>query len=147
MSLEIRSKIMFSVAVILGIYALIWGVAPFTSFNISARVLLDVLDWPIDNFAHELDRNTKWLSAIGAGLLATVAIFLGGIVAPAIRKGDTQTLRVAFWAIVVWFVIDSAGSIAAGVTSNVYFNILYLLLMVLPMIGIGDKELQSISNK
>jgi len=133
---------MFFVAVILGIYALIWGVAPFTSFNISARVLLDVLDWPLDNLSNELDRNTKWLSAIGAGLLATVAIFIGGIVAPAIKKGDTQTLRVTFWAIIAWYTIDSVGSIAVGITSNVYFNTVYLLLMVLPLMGIREKDLQ-----
>jgi len=137
---------MLVVAVILGVYALIWGVAPYTSFNVSARILLDVLDWPLDSYANDLDRNTKWLSAIGAGLLATVAIFIGGIVAPAIKKGDTHTLRVTFWAIVAWYTIDSVGSIAVGVTSNVYFNTVYLLLMVFPLIGIREKDLQFVKN-
>lgn len=137
MSLELRSKLMVIVSVILGIYAIIWGVAPYTSYNISARILLDILDWPMDNMATELDRNTKWLSAIGAGLLAAVAIFLGGIVAPALKRGDAATIKVAFWAIMAWYVIDGLGSLAVGITSNVIFNTFYLALMIGPLLGIN----------
>ncbi|MBL1276950.1 MAG: hypothetical protein COB30_012770 [Ectothiorhodospiraceae bacterium] len=137
MSLELRSKLMVIVSVVLGIYAIIWGVAPYTSYNISARVLLDILDWPLDNMAAELDRNTKWLSAIGAGLLAAVAIFLGGIVAPALKRGDEAIIKVAFWAIMAWYIIDGLGSLAVGITSNVIFNTFYLVLMIGPLVGIN----------
>ena len=137
MSLDLRSKFMVIVSIVLGIYAIIWGVAPYTSYNISARVLLDILDWPLDNMAAELDRNTKWLSAIGAGLLAAVAILLGGIVAPAIKKGDAAVIRVAFWAIMAWYIIDGLGSMAVGITSNVIFNTFYLVLMIIPLVGIN----------
>lgn len=137
MTLELRSKLMVIVSIILGIYALIWGVAPYTSFNISARFLLDVLDWPLDNMENELDRNTKWLSAIGAGLLASVAIFLGGIVAPALKRGDAAIIKVAFWAIMAWYIIDGLGSLAVGITSNVIFNTAYLVLMIGPLVGIN----------
>ncbi len=38
-------------------------------------------------------------------------------------------------AFIVWYVIDSAGSIAAGVASNVVFNTAYLVLVLIPLLG------------
>ncbi len=146
MTLELSSKLMAIVSVVLGIYALIWGVAPYTSYNLSARILLDVLDWPLDNMANELDRNTKWLSAIGAGLLASVAIFLGGIVAPALKRGDAAIIKVAFWEIMAWYIIDGLGSLAVGITSNVIFNTFYLVLMIGPLIGINYETQEKMAD-
>lgn len=139
MSLELRSKLMRIVAAILGLYALIWGIAPYTSINISARFLLDLLDWPLDSMSEPLDRNTKWLSAIGAGLLATVATFLWGIVAPALKRGDSSVANVTLLAVFTWYIIDGAGSIAVGIYSNVIFNTMYLIAMIVPLIGIPKK--------
>ena len=143
MSLDLRFKLMRMVALILGFYALIWATAPFTSMNISARFLLDLLDWPLDSINVPLERNTKWLSAIGAGLLAMVAILLWGIVAPALKKGDRAVAQTTLLAILVWYIIDGVGSIAVGIVSNVVFNTLYLIAMVIPLIGMPKKGLES----
>ena len=137
MSLEFRFLLMRIVAGVLAAYAVIWGVAPYTSINISARFLLDVLDWPVDSMPNILDRNTMWLSAIGAGLLGAIAMFLWGIVAPALRKGDVNAAKVTFYAFMIWYLIDGIGSIAVGVPANVFFNTCYLILMVAPLIGIS----------
>ncbi|HIE40255.1 MAG TPA: hypothetical protein EYP76_02365 [Thiomicrorhabdus sp.] len=140
MTNEIRYKLMITVSIVLILYAIAWGLAPYTSFNISARFLLDLLDWPVDSMPNILDQNTKWLSAIGASLLAAFAILLGGIVAPAIREGNTHVAKVALWAIAVWFVIDGLGSIAVGIPSNVFFNTIYLIAMIAPLIGVTPKN-------
>ena len=140
MSLAQRFKLMRIIAVIFALYTIIWGLAPFTSFNISARFLIDVLDWPIDNTAAALDRNTKWLSAIGAGLLGAVSVFLWGVVAPALLRGDVVVAKVTLQAFIVWYVIDGVGSIAAGVSSNVVFNTLYLILIMIPLLGMPAKR-------
>ena len=139
MSLDLRFKLMRMVALVLGLYTLVWGLAPYTSINMPARFLLDVLDWPIDNTAAALDRNTKWLSAIGASFLGAVAVFLWGIVAPALKRGDAEVARTALLAFIVWYVIDSVGSIAAGVFSNAIFNTIYLVAMALPLLGMPKK--------
>lgn len=135
MSTNTRAKFMMGVATIFLIYSLLWGVAPFAEINISARIILDLADWPIDNFSTPLDRNTMWLSAIGAGLLAAIAIFLGGIVVPAIREGNSSIIRTTIIAMSVWYIIDGIGSIAAGVASNLFFNSIYLALVLIPLIG------------
>lgn len=140
MSLDLRFKLMRIVAVVLALYAIIWGLAPYTSMNISARFLLDILDWPMGSMNETLDRNTKWLSAIGAGLLACLAVLLWGIVAPALKRGDVDVAKTTLLAFVVWYVIDGAGSIAVGVFSNVVFNTFYLIPMVIPLIGLSKQS-------
>ena len=147
MSLDSRFKMMRVIAVIFGLYTIIWGLAPFTPINISARFLLDVLDWPIDNTAAALDQNTKWLSAIGASLLGAVSVLLWGVVAPALKRGDVEVARTTLLAFIVWYVIDGVGSIAAGVTSNVVFNTAYLALVLLPLLGMPKNLDESKSAK
>lgn len=140
MSLNTRANFLMVVSIIFAIYSLLWGLAPFSEFNISARFILDLADWPIDNLEIPLDRNTMWLSAIGAGLLAAVSVFLGGLVVPAIRERNIRIINTTILAMSLWYVIDSAGSIAAGVISNVFFNSIYLVLVLIPLVCIGKNE-------
>ncbi len=76
-----------------------------------------------------------WLSAIGAGLLGAVSVFLGGIVVPVIKEGNRPVVRTTIIAMMVWYIIDGIGSIAAGVSSNVLFNSVYLVLVLVPLLG------------
>lgn len=134
MSRSTRSKLMTLIAGIFGFYAVLWGLAPYESVNFPSRLILDSLDWPIDNLATPLDKNTMLLSAIGAGLLGAIAVFLGGIVAPAIKEGNKSIIRTAVVAMLVWYIIDGVGSIASGVASNVVFNSIYLVLILIPLL-------------
>ena len=134
MSRSTRSKFMLLISGVFAFYAILWGLAPYESINFPSRLILDSLDWPIDNLSTPLDKNTMLLSAIGAGLLGAIAIFLGGIVAPAIKEGNKSITRTAVVAMIVWYVIDGVGSIASGVASNVVFNSVYLILILIPLL-------------
>ncbi len=131
---------MMIVAIIFAAFSVFWATAPFTTINLPARFILDLSDWPLDNLSAQLDKNIMWLSAIGAGLLGAIAIFLGGIVAPAIKEGNKPIIHTTILAMVFWYVIDSAGSIASGVASNVFFNSIYLALVLIPLIGAGKNK-------
>ncbi len=135
MSLQLRAKFMMVVSIVFGIYSLLWATAPFDTINFPARLILDSADWPVDNLFSPLDKETQLLSAIGSGLLAAIAIFLGGIVVPAIREGNRPVIRTTIVAMVVWYIIDGVGSIASGVGSNVIFNSIYLALVLIPLVG------------
>ena len=124
------------VAVIFGLYAISWGLAPYTDYNLLARLILDISDWPIDRYSSPLDKNTMWLSSIGAGLLGAFSVVLASIVAPAIKSNNTAIINSTIIAMLVWYIIDSGGSIAADVVSNVLFNTIYLLLVLTPLICI-----------
>ena len=136
MTLKTRANFLMVVSIVFFIYSLLWGLAPFAEINISARIILDLADWPIDSISTPLDKNTMWLSAIGAGLLAAVAIFLGRIVVPAIIEGNRSVIRTTIIAMTTWYIIDSIGSIAAGVSSNVLFNSIYLAFVLIPLVFI-----------
>ncbi|VAW97769.1 hypothetical protein MNBD_GAMMA20-2242 [hydrothermal vent metagenome] len=135
MSRHLRAKSMMMVSVVFGIYSLLWATAPFDAINFPARLILDSADWPVDNLFSPLDKETQLLSAIGSGLLAAVAIFLGGIVVPAIREGNRSVIRTTIVAMVAWYIIDGVGSIASGAGSNVIFNSIYLALVLIPLVG------------
>lgn len=140
MSRSTRSKFMMFVSIIFAFYAVLWGLAPFDNINLPSRLILDSLDWPIDNFSVPLDKSTKLLSAIGAGLLGAISIFLGGIVVPAIRDDNKKIILTTIYAMTTWYVIDGIGSIASGVASNILFNSVYLVLVLIPLLWKGKDE-------
>lgn len=143
MSRSIRAKFMMIVAIIFAVYSVLWGLAPYEKINFSARFILDLADWPLDNFLDPLDKNTKFLSAIGAGLLCAISIFLGGIVVPAIREENKPIIHTTIFAMSAWYIIDSVGSVASGVTSNVFFNSIYLGLVLTPLLWKDREEERS----
>lgn len=140
MSLNTRAKFLMIVSITFFIYSILWALAPYPEVNLPARFIVDIADWPVDSLSSPLDRNTEWLSAISAGLLASISIFLGGIVVPALKRHDISIIRTTKIAMITWYIIDSAGSIAAGVSSNVFFNTIYLVLVLIPLVCINKKS-------
>ncbi len=116
------------------LFAFVWGLAPYVSINAPARWLIDLLDWPFGDALATLDRSEKWLSAIGSGLTAGISIMLIGMVAPAVARSDRQVTKVTIWAFVVWYIVDSVGSIASGVPSNAFFNAILLTAILVPLL-------------
>lgn len=133
MSISLRANLMMINAIVFMIYSILWGLASYETINLPSRFILDISDWPVDSLTAPLDRNTQWLTSIAAGLLAAVSIFLGGLVVPAIKENNKRVLQTTMFAMVAWYLIDSIGSVAAGVASNAFFNTIYLALVLLPL--------------
>lgn len=123
-------------AVGLAIFAFFWVGAAFPGLDGPARALLDLLDWPFDGAPATLDRYTRWLSSIGAGLTAAIAAMSWLIVAPALQRRDRTIRNGAAIAIVTWLIVDSAGSIASGVPSNAAFNAIFAALYLAPLAAV-----------
>ena len=147
MSLSTRSKILYYVSLLFLVYSLLWATAPFPAINAPARLILDLADWPFDAFSNPLSRDLMWGSAIGSGLLAAISIFLIGSIVPALRKGDGGPIRTTIIAMVVWYTIDGVGSYFSGVGSNIFFNTIYLALVLFPLVGIPDHLLNNNPEK
>ncbi len=96
--------------------------------------MLDAVDWPIDGAVATLSTEARLMSAIGGGVFAGFAVMLLLIVAPALRRGDAEIRKSALIALLAWYVIDSTGSVAAGVAGNVVFNTLYLAAAIAPLV-------------
>ena len=114
-------------------FAFVWGLAPYQPINAPSRILLDILDWPFGDAALVFDRSEMWLSSIGAGLVVAISIMLLGIVAPAVKNSDRKIVRVTIWAFIAWYIVDGAGSAASGVLSNIFFNTILLVLILIPL--------------
>jgi hypothetical protein len=121
-------------AVGFALFALVWVGAAIPGLDGGARFLLDLLKWPLDGAPDLLDQNTRWLSAIGAGLTAAFAALSWFVAAPGIDRADHEVSKGALIAISTWFLIDSAGSISSGVASNAIFNLLFLVLYATPLL-------------
>jgi len=117
-------------------FAFVWALAPYGAVNEPARLLLDLLDWPLGDAAPDLSRSEMWLSSIGAGLVVGISILLLGVVAPAVEASNKKTVRVTIWAFIGWYVVDSAGSVASGVPSNAVFNAVFLAAILIPLLTV-----------
>lgn len=119
------------------------GLAPLDNLNLPSRLTLDLVDWPIDNYSIPIDTKTKFLSAIEAGLLDAISVFLDGIVVPAIRDGNESMIRTTIFAMTFWCVTEGIGSIASRDAYNVVFNSIYLSLVLAPLLW-KDTEKEAI---
>lgn len=125
------------VSIILFANALIWASAAFPAFDAPGRFYLDFLAWPLGDGRPDWNATTMWLSAIGAGLVGALAVYYYFIVAPAVLEGDRKIIRATIIAAIVWFVIDSAGSISAGFAVNALFNFVTLVPLIGPLLFIS----------
>ncbi len=115
-------------------FAIVWGLAPYQAINWPSRALLDLLNWPFGDSAPAFTQSEMWLSSIGAGLTFAISIMLIGIVAPAAQNRDMKTVHVTIWAFIIWYLVDSIGSVASGVPSNALFNLILLMAILTPLL-------------
>lgn len=115
------------------VFAAFWWLAAVPGYDRPAQLLLDLMVWPIDGGHDQLTIDARFLSAIGAGLLAAFAILLLLVVIPEVKRGNGSVLRGTAIAIVTWYVVDSVGCIFAGVASNVVLNTIYAAAMLVPL--------------
>ena len=119
------------------IFSLIWVLTAFAPIDRPARLLIDILDWPLDGLPAEPSGEARWMGAIGAGLTCGLGLMFVLIFAPIIRMNDPVTGGIvrkgALIGVIAWYVVDSSGSVAAGVPSNAVFNAVFLLLIVVPL--------------
>lgn len=114
--------------------AVLIAAGAFPPTNAAMMVMLDTVDWPVDGEVAALTKEARLMSAVGGGVFAGFSVMLLLIVAPALRRGDRDIRKSTILALIAWYVIDSAGSIAAGVAGNVAFNTVYLAAVLAPLV-------------
>ena len=135
MSPSAAAAMMRIVSAIFFFAALIFASGAFPGFDGLSIYMHDLLDFPIDGATGPYTKEARWFSAIGGGVFASLCLLLFMIVAPAIERGDKAIIRATLISLGVWFVIDSAGSIAAGVPANAAFNVSFLVLLLAPLLA------------
>lgn len=119
------------------ILGLVWVTTAFAGFDTPGRLLIDLLHWPVNGYPAAPSMEARWMGGIGAGLTVAIGLMFIFIFAPLVRTGGMIGKLVRKGIIIslsAWFIVDGAGSIAAGAPSNVVFNFIFYLLAVVPLI-------------
>eukprot|EP00171_Calliarthron_tuberculosum_P008820 IDg8820t1 len=98
-----------------------------------ARFTLDLLSLPIDGKQTFADPTTRFLSALTGGFLFGWGVTLWLLSTIVYDHAPEPTRRAVVIGILAWFMLDSSGSVASGNASNVFFNLIVLLVAVGPL--------------
>lgn len=127
------------------IFSTVFVTIAFKGFDGFAHYVADFIDWTGPAHDEPLSRDARWFGAIFSGLGAGFGAFYVFLVAPLLTVPNLDAQNLAkhggILAAVIWFVVDSAGSVASGVPSNAVFNFAYFLWIVIPL-GLVKFEVQ-----
>ena len=103
-----------------------------------AKAISSLFDWTGLTASDSLTRSARWFAAIMSGLSSGFGAFFVFIVAPLLSHKDDEVFRTVkrggLIAAGLWFVVDSTGSVAAGVPSNVVMNCIFFVTFALPLL-------------
>lgn len=121
---------------------LVTGVLPslavIPAFQEPWRLFFDLLSWPLDNVPADFSASDRQLSAVLGGVLCGWAWALYKLADPAVFNPKIRGLMIqSVW---VWFLLDSAGSVIAGIPLNALSNVSFLLMLLVPLHGLKSVE-------
>lgn len=136
------AALIFRVNVFLSFLAggLLWASGAIPGFDAPAQWAFDFLNWPVDGDPGEMTKLSKFMSAIGGGVLTALGVLNWILVAPAIESGEKRILNAALASVLAWFVIDSTGSVLSGAAPNVFFNLVILALYAVPVLAAAPRD-------
>lgn len=120
-------------AVIIGSFGPVFFLGTMTTTVEPARLTLDLLSWPIDGVTTYSSPDTRFLSALTGGFLFGWGVMIWCLSVWVYDKAPEFVRRSLLVGVLAWFVLDSAGSIASGNSSNAVINVLVLFLVVGPL--------------
>lgn len=111
--------------------ALAMAAAPV--LNLPMRLLSDLLVWPLDGSETLLAHDTRLAFAIGGGVLLGWGLMIWQLAGAPLERAPEAVRAIIRASVLGWFLVDSAGSVAAGAALNVVPNLVFLALFLLPM--------------
>ncbi len=120
-------------AVVIGSFGPVFSLGTMAATAEPARWTLDLLHWPIDGGTTYAHADTRFLSALTGGFLFGWGVMVWCLSQWVYDLAPEAIRRAVLAGLCAWFVLDSAGSIAAGVPSNAVFNVLVLAIAAGPL--------------
>ena len=118
-------------------FAMYWAAAcggcEIAVLNIGEKILdvdanFDVAFWPVNGAEDMTAPATRLMFAIGGGLMVSWGLLMWMIVDRLYPREPHLARTLIITAVAVWFVVDSAASIAAGAPLNAVLNTGFVLL-------------------
>lgn len=120
-------------ALVIGSFGPIFFLGTMDPTSEPARWTLDLLQWPLDGATTWSDPDTKFLSALAGGFLLGWGVTVWCLATWVYESCPEGVRKSVVVGVISWFVLDNAGSIAAGAAPNVLFNTGFLLLGIGPL--------------
>jgi hypothetical protein len=120
-------------AIVVGSFGPIFFLGTMLATSEPARWSLDLLSLPIDGVQNYEAPTTRFLSALTGGFLFGWGIMIWCLQKWVYDLAPEGVRKSVLWGLCAWFCLDSAGSIASGNASNVFFNVIVLLMAVGPL--------------
>lgn len=109
------------------------ALAAVPALNIGVRLLTDLLVWPVDGAETLAASETRLALAIGGGVMLGWGLMIWQLAGDPLERAPDAVRAIIRSSVLGWFVVDSAGSIAAGAALNVLPNLVFLALFLIPM--------------
>jgi hypothetical protein len=120
-------------AIVIGSFGPVFFLGTMAATIEPARLTLDLLSWPVDGVTTYDSPDTRFLSALTGGFLLGWGIMIWCLSAWVYDKAPEAVRKTVLVGVLSWFILDSSGSIASGNSSNVFFNIVVLLIAMGPL--------------
>ena len=120
-------------AIVVAAFAPVFFLGTMEATSEPARWTMDFLSWPVDRQQQFSEPTTRFLSALTGGFLLGWGAMIWCLSAWVYDLAPEPVRKSVLISILCWFVLDSAGSVASGNPSNVFFNTLVLLIGIGPL--------------
>jgi hypothetical protein len=120
-------------AIVIGSFGPLFFLATMDGLTEPVRFTMDLISWPLDGATTFTAPDVRFLSALTGGFLSGWGVMIWCLSIWVYDLAPDPVRRTVVSGIVVWFVVDSAGSIASGNGSNAIFNVAILLVAVGPL--------------
>jgi hypothetical protein len=111
------------------------ALAAVPALNLPVRLLTDLLVWPVDGAETLAASETRLGMAISGGVLVGWGVMIWQLAGEPLARMPEMVRAIIRTSMLTWFVVDSAGSVAAGAALNVVANLVFLVLFLIPMRG------------
>jgi hypothetical protein len=98
-----------------------------------ARLTLDILSLPLDGLQNYEAPTTRFLTALTGGFLFGWGVTVWCLQLWVYDHAPEGVRKTVLTGLLAWFMLDSLGSYVSGNVSNVFFNVLVLLLGAGPL--------------
>lgn len=120
-------------AIVIGAFGPVLTLSTLPGFTEPARLVLDLLTWPVDGFPTYAPAEMRFLSALTGGFLMGWGVTIW-MLSVHVYDHAPEGVRKAFLSgALAWFVFDSTGSIVSGHWPNLFWNLLFLVIAVGPL--------------
>ncbi|WP_419909068.1 hypothetical protein [Hoeflea sp.] len=133
MHIESAQKWLKAGAAVLVGFGLLGPIGALPATSEITRFFADLAFFPLDGTPAQLDPAARLFWAITGGVIAGWGMMIWIVATRLLPREPALARSMVLTAAVVWFVIDSLGSVFAGAPVNAIYNIGFLALFVVPL--------------